>query len=875
MITRLNTFEGVPIGTDNFDDFLSYVRSFLGANFGFSTNVISNNGGFFEDEQFVYKEKGAAPVAGVYVFAPDSPTPGVGSLFGKKDGEYYRFEVVYQKDRLDSGPEDSPQAHEWQLLATSGDVVSGTLQFNNTSPIHKPLPYNPVRETNNNYSSGYFEVRLNGIPQKDVIYSRDTLANTFKKQTVAFSKLTLGAEYPYPIHNNRFDPRITGTGLSPAPSALTIGELESEYGSTLRFPYTNFGIDYGGHILLMRDTNQGKRFVYVPQDMSPTPEPEGGTFKVTDLARGEIKLNITPTQLMQLLVSGETDTSIIEFNIVSAEHLQESSSSGSVTYASRYGELYDGDANEVLLVSYVFDGLSHTVREIPQGEVSTDIGSILLTDTTGKYGDSVILGIKYNAYINYSEILKTQANRYEPDTFQLYYTSGVIRSTVASSADVRAIVEHNDISWYNRDVLGADYFPVSRSTSTWYSLIPVGEAGFFESFNPNYSFQIADTLTLASLNDVDGPFTQNDILIYNSGTSSFEAIQYSLDTLVNVNISGAANDHVLRFSGGQWINSTVPNVLGYVPVTPTAFNAHIGDHAVHGAISHGNQTAIGGRLIIRDSQGRASVTGPTANGHIATKEYVDSAVGAGSGSLTVHINNTTTAHGATSSGTRGTIILRGGTASPTTRGDTNLEARRPEAGTMGNPSTTMSNSWDVSPIATNRVVEEYIRRHNNTTSVHGATSSASASRLIIRDNNGRARVASPVSGSNSTDIATTSWVRTLVDSIAGATITGGSQYVKMGDYAIAWSGLQQHNFNQIAYHTGPQLPLVSGKTPKAEAVWAQANFAPYHDSSGVVNVFQNWSVNGSRQPTAQVMYKKWGGGNSNTSSRVFWIIRYT
>ena len=85
MITRLNTYEGVPLGAGNFEEYLAYVRSFLGANFGFSTNIMGNDGGFFESDLFVYTSKGAAPQSGIHAFSPSGSVE-AGNLFGREGG---------------------------------------------------------------------------------------------------------------------------------------------------------------------------------------------------------------------------------------------------------------------------------------------------------------------------------------------------------------------------------------------------------------------------------------------------------------------------------------------------------------------------------------------------------------------------------------------------------------------------------------------------------------------------------------------------------------------------------------------------------------------------------------------------------------------
>lgn len=61
--------------------------------------------------------------------------------------------------------------------------------------------------------------------------------------------------------------------------------------------------------------------------------------------------------------------------------------------------------------------------------------------------------------------------------------------------------------------------------------------------------------------------------------------------------------------------------------------------------------------------------------------------------------------------------------------------------------------------------------HEDATSVHGATSAATANRLILRDGSGRARVANP---SHAQDIANKGYVDSQVASVPGGTVTSVS-----------------------------------------------------------------------------------------------------
>jgi len=76
-----------------------------------------------------------------------------------------------------------------------------------------------------------------------------------------------------------------------------------------------------------------------------------------------------------------------------------------------------------------------------------------------------------------------------------------------------------------------------------------------------------------------------------------------------------------------------------------------------------------------------------------------------------------------------------------------------EAGTVNNKyMTPLRTKQAIDALAVNRSA---LDAHANATSVHGATSSPTASRLVIRDANGRAQFADPV---NAQDAATKAWV---------------------------------------------------------------------------------------------------------------------
>ncbi|MFA5626206.1 MAG: hypothetical protein WC965_01860 [Thiohalomonadaceae bacterium] len=722
MITKLNTYEGVPLGTSNFTDFLEYIRGFLGANFGFSTNIIQNNGGYFSDDAFAYSAPGSPDGQGVYLFSPS--VKAVGSLFGKSEGEYYRFEVINQAT-------GTPQVNEWQVLATDVETESGKYKISNDFLNKRALPYKPVKTEDNGqtYRYGYYEVRFNGIPQDplNVAFSYGS-SSVFREQSVLLSKLSLGAEYPTPIRNHRYDSTLLSAGI-------TLNNFVGTYNSEVEFPYTNFGIDYGGHIILSRTNSGTPKYVYVPQDVSSTPDPAPGTYKVIDASRGRIKLNISPSQMSQLSVAGDPpgDTSGIEFLVLSAEQLQENFVSGGVTYSSRYGAVYDGDYAGVVLLSYVFTGSEHIIAEVPVGDVSTEAGSVLVSDPSAKYGDAVMLALSYGASVKKDVMLSVQKNRYNPDTFQLYYSAGIIRSDISGTSNIRAMVEHNPTSWYNRDILDGDYFPVARSQSSWFSFLTLTEASSFaiDTFNPDYAFQIADTLTLASMADVPA-LNNGDVLVYNSSITAFDAVGYELRNLRDVSLpSSIPANNVLAYNAGsqRWISSSVSGALGFTPVNKA------GDTGISGNLRYSSS-------VVTNMTGAPSDT-------LTTKGYVDSAVAGISGSggaLTAHMNDMG-AHGATAANTADRIARR------TPGFYKNAGEALLLAGTTAWDGVSMPDGMDPGGnMAANTQGYNLI----NVAWLYFASSAQNLpNRYVRRDSSGRARVASP---SHPEDIANKGYV---------------------------------------------------------------------------------------------------------------------
>lgn len=604
MITNLKTYEGVPIGGNNFESFISYVRAFLGANFGFSTNVSGNQGGYFDEDDFVFTAKDAtSPADSAYFFGPQ--TNPVGSMFGKLDTEYYRFDV------LNNTTED-PQVNVWTLLLTGGVANENftELSYENTSPENLTLPYRPLRKNDSSqYLYGYQDIRINGIPQaegSDIAFSGSVVSN-FYNQSLTISRIRLGAEFPEPVRGGRYD----GLMIDPE-NGITRDNLVSVYGGRLTFPNSNLSSAQGSNVVLWRRLSGIDYFSYVPQSFSSSSQNvPSGTYRIIDQASGEIELVVSTEQLEQLRAPGEVITvSDIPFIVVVPEQLREETIGGVTNYSSRFGSIYNGDTSSVLLGEYFFNGSRHIVRSIPSQNYSGASGRVLLQDTTQNYQDSTILAFAYSATPNKNAITEAQSSRYNPDVITLYYNSGLILPTASGTSSIRTIVERNTGSWYNRDVLDSGYFPVSRTDEAFYSLLPSYEAALFTySFEPDSSFQIIDTIGLEDLNDVPSVINDGDVLVYDGTT--FVAIPFSINSLVSGN-SGAAEHSVLTrgptISGDNtWLVRTPTQMLQATDITGVfRYNA---EHSLGGA---SNSRALVHRAYVDNSIANA-VSGSSVN----------------------------------------------------------------------------------------------------------------------------------------------------------------------------------------------------------------------------------------------------------------------
>ena len=597
MLTKINTYEGVPIGNKNFDEFFNYVREFLSANFNFSTYLNEQGGGFFPRNEnppyFSYVQKGA------YNFF--MPTIEQDDLYGSDGNEFFKFTKY--------GPTtENPEVLTWELLPTLGSFVDGFYEFSNDSITQKVLPYNPVNLSETS-TDGYNFVSFNGVyqePVKNYGFSISTPSgeNAFRKQSLRLFNIQLGAESPVPIDSSkRFK---SGLGYSAFPfvpsTGISFNEFSSLFNQELVFENTNFSI--GGHILLTRETSivgvTEKAYQYVPRDETSGTSVKLGHYKVIDSANGKIKLNISFSQLDSLITTSERASSLSEFSseegiyenlkfhVVSPEQLFFDPQENVTNYRSSYGPVYTGNENEVLVVEVFESNGVYQVNDDVES-IATFPGDIILQDDTGVYDNSFILALSYPAEVNIEKYINNQKNNYHLDVFRLYYHAGnsgnpTISQSGVDVPNIFAFVEHNPSSWYNKRNSDGEYLPVNRTINSYLSFINLNERNSSEFsdvvvFDPNKAFTVSDALTLAELADVipknEEFFSGEDdghTVVYDSSEQRFLSTPFTLGNLTNVasfeSQSPSFNNQVLTYNNETqtWSPKRVVDALTYTPV---------------------------------------------------------------------------------------------------------------------------------------------------------------------------------------------------------------------------------------------------------------------------------------------------------------------
>lgn len=333
------------------------------------------------------------------------------------------------------------------------------------------------------YSKGFSVVTINGIPQverdqvtQSSFYSSDALLSS---DVFEFTSFRLGAEYPTPRYTFEENPQYAQSVISgfidiDADKSVSVdGSLANiNFDNTLYFPYTDFLLN-PTLILIRKDSSGNYTYYYIPQDtdFSSINSVKTNHYKVLDTSSGKIKFNFD-------LNFPESPTDA--YWVVSAEQLSESTTNNVTDYFSSYGKLYYPTANlnidtillyfdPSVLINTNFEAELPEIPVVPLNKVITSGGGPLISDAEGEFSGYSMYAISYPGRINADEIVKNQANKYEPDVVTFYYYNGTVADEFVSSEvpySTYVTISENDISWFNRGINRLTYDPVSRAVRT-------------------------------------------------------------------------------------------------------------------------------------------------------------------------------------------------------------------------------------------------------------------------------------------------------------------------------------------------------------------------------------------------------------------------
>jgi RNase P/RNase MRP subunit p29 len=158
--------------------------------------------------------------------------------------------------------------------------------------------------------------------------------------------------------------------------------------------------------------------------------------------------------------------------------------------------------------------------------------------------------------------------------------------------------------------------------------------------NPKTNWQAADVVNPSDFNRIEG-----NIQAIESGSRTLDPSQAPSGN------SGPLRQVLDWFANRLKVITGAANWYDAPATTLAATKSHIdATSGIHGATS----SATANRIIIRDSAGRAKVAAPSASDDIARKAEVDAV----SSTLNTHIAATSGIHGATSSATANRLIIR-------------------------------------------------------------------------------------------------------------------------------------------------------------------------------------------------------------------------
>ena len=500
MLVNMNFYEGVPVGPSDFSEFFRSVKKNVDSlliytlSSSFAQNNLSANGGYV-----IGGELEIAEMSGFYVLRSRNINK-KGILFAKdpSNGRYFVEEYPYFTEI-----KDMPVV-AWEILASGNDK---SLLGNDKTRVelvypNKILPKYPImweKDINGNYiiqSRKYYSVRYNGVPQG---------AYDLKQDSLVFTKLQLGAEYPWPV-----DAKGTFVDTTVPRTFYEWTQVLGQNGVIyLRFPNSNFSIDTP--ILLMRErsVDSSGTLVYsyhaLREDKSFDNEVATNSFKVIDKAKGIVKIKITEQFVKYVLKSNKNSPA---FDFIVPEQLVSVINNGIVEYKTRFGSIYNGDTSQVELLSLNFKGNELILNRIIDDLSNTPGTDTIYVDRAKTVGD-ILLAVKYDAVPRVETT--AQRNKFFPDIITLFYSTGVPASSVAGASRVRAIVENNKASWYNQNVAIAEYRPVNRMDKSFVTLVgadwlstpdlinPIQPLTISNSALPAYTYGYKDKVTLGTV----------------------------------------------------------------------------------------------------------------------------------------------------------------------------------------------------------------------------------------------------------------------------------------------------------------------------------------------------------------------------------------
>lgn len=473
MIMKYNFYDGIPVGVREFQEYFDTIKksanaSLLFAFFESNEEIINSTvGGYLENAPIELKGLPTG-ISGTFGYVISGVGNKSGTLFLKGGSYFDTYEIPYI-----NGVEDI-EVTRVEILATSGEYqADGKLHFNRGNTL---LPVRSIRkkEGSSVVEQGFYDIRFNGIPQiNDDSVDYDEQGRV---QEIVFQKLILGAEYPHPVLARKFVPTHKPQSLSFYRSTFASNTRLGYF--DLMFPHSNF-VSEGAIIILRRVTPNGT-VIYsnVLEDLTPSSTVKANRFKVVDKARGILRFNLTEDFIKTLKVNANEPDANVTFEIISPEILMEEVSNNVVYYRSRYGGISYASSENAEILRYTDDGGRLDV--IAPQKLSTSNSDVILYEKKTKT-PSTILAVRYVAEPIVS--VEKQTNKYNPDIFTLYYSSGVITSDASS---ILGTLDINKASWYNWDANIIEYKPVHRIERASIGLIVSGDITYTQGiiFNP-------------------------------------------------------------------------------------------------------------------------------------------------------------------------------------------------------------------------------------------------------------------------------------------------------------------------------------------------------------------------------------------------------